>query len=148
MQRLILTGTNGMREIHSEEFLTQLPLDHGSYITVINSWPQNPEFIVEKLTAVAASPVTLPIALAVSRSLDHEDSSVQLAALQTLSWMGHFSAPHAGHIAQGNSLGSSWIIAWLEEVGGAYNGEIMHFLLPALEFSSQVEGWHTGLSLQ
>ena len=34
-----------MREIHSEEFLTQLPLDHGSHIPVMNSWPQNPEFI-------------------------------------------------------------------------------------------------------
>ena len=45
VQRLILTGTNGMREIHSEELLTQLPLDHGSHIPVINSWPQNPEFI-------------------------------------------------------------------------------------------------------
>ena len=45
VQRFILTGTHGMREIHSEEFLTQLPLDHGSHIPVINSWPQNPEFI-------------------------------------------------------------------------------------------------------
>ena len=40
VQRLILIGTHGMREIHSHEFLTQLPLDHGSHITVINSWPQ------------------------------------------------------------------------------------------------------------
>ena len=37
VQHLILTGTRGMREIHSEEFLTQLPLDHGSHISVINS---------------------------------------------------------------------------------------------------------------
>lgn len=138
VQRLILTGTKGMREIHSEEFLTQLPLDHGSHITVINSWPQNPEFIVEKLVAVAASPATHPIALAVSRCLEHEDSSVQLAALQTLSWMGRFAAPHAGHIAKilqheskGIRLAAAESLSWLEEVGGAYAGEIVHFLLPA-----------------
>ena len=138
VQRLILTGTHGMREIHSEEFLTQLPLDHGSHITVINSWPQNPEFIVEKLKVAAASPATHPIALAVSGCLDHEDSSVQLAALQTLSWMGPFAAPHAGHIAKllqheskGIRLAAAESLSWLEEVGGAYAGEIVHFLLPA-----------------
>ena len=55
---------------------------------------------MEKLKVAAASPATHPIALAVSGCLDHEDSSVQLAALQTLSWMGPFAAPHAGHIAK------------------------------------------------
>ena len=71
-----------MREIHSEEFLPQLPLDHGSYITV------------SRVDGRAASPVTLPIALAVGRSLDHEDSSVLQYSLQ------HFKHSHGWVIFQ------------------------------------------------
>ena len=40
-----------------------------------------------KLKVAAASPATHPVALAVSRCLDHEDSSVQLAALHSHGWV-------------------------------------------------------------
>eukprot|EP00438_Fugacium_kawagutii_P036066 Skav208487 [mRNA] locus=scaffold87:109798:111555:- [translate_table: standard] len=128
VQRLIFAG----REIYSEEFLAQLHVENGSSITVINSWPQNPASIVEKLHFAASTTPTHCLAAAVAQCLEHEEWSVKVAAAQTLSWMGQIAVPHASAIARLLSddqrevrSAAAESLSWMEESGAKYAGDIL-----------------------
>eukprot|EP00435_Cladocopium_sp_Y103_P028135 s301_g7.t1 len=130
LQRFICEG----REIYSKDFLADLRLEDGSIITVMNSWPQKPEAIVEKLNLAASASTTASDALAaaVAQCLKHKDSSVKVAALSRLSWMGIVAAPHAAAIAkllrdkeQGVRSAAADALLWLEEAGAAYAADIV-----------------------
>lgn len=130
VQRLICEG----REICSKDCLAELRLEEGSIITVVNSWPQKPEAIVEKLELAASTTATQALAAAVAQCLEHEDASVKLAALSQLSWMGRVAAPHAAAIARilrdeerGVRSAAAEALSWLEEAGAAYAADILAF---------------------
>ena len=130
VQRLICEG----REIYSKDCLAELRLEDGSIITVVNSWPQKPEEIVEKLKLAESTTATHALAAAVAQCLEHEDSSVKVAALSQLSWMGRVAAPHAAAIAKilqneerGIRAAAAEALSWLEEAGAAYAADILAF---------------------
>eukprot|EP00435_Cladocopium_sp_Y103_P029639 s1314_g7.t1 len=141
VQRLICEG----REIYGKDFLSELGLEDGSIITALNSWPQKPEAIVEKLNLAASTTATHALAAAVAQCLEHEDSSVKVAALSQLSWMGRVAAPHAAAIAKllrdessdqrGVRSAAAEALSWLEEAGAAYAADILAFTcLPLARF--------------
>ena len=139
VQRLIFAG----REIYSGEFLAELQLANGSDITVINSWPQTPVAIVEKLHLAASASATHTLAAAVSQCLQHEDCSVKVAALNTLSWMGRLAAPHAGAIAsllrdneRGVCAAAAELLSWLEEAAYAVDVLAFGFRPPVGQFGN------------
>ncbi|CAJ1374047.1 unnamed protein product [Effrenium voratum] len=129
VQRLICGG----KEIFSQESVAELQLENGSQITVINSWPQDPELIAEKLQLAASTTATHALAAAVATCLAHEDGSVQAAALNTLSWMGRIAAPHIAAIARllrdgerGVPLAAAESLSWFEE-GAVYAADILRY---------------------
>eukprot|EP00438_Fugacium_kawagutii_P002261 Skav227477 [mRNA] locus=scaffold2491:481829:483583:+ [translate_table: standard] len=128
VQRLIFAG----REIYSEEFLARLHVENGSNISVINSLPQNPASIVERLHCAASTRPTHCLAAAVAQCLEHEEWSVKVAAAQTLSWMGQIAVPHASAIARLLSddqpevrSAAAESLSWMEESGAKYAGDIL-----------------------
>eukprot|EP00439_Symbiodinium_sp_Y106_P005389 s1479_g1.t1 len=152
VQNLIIACEDGSREIRSHELLSSLPLEScQNQLTVFNSWPKDPSETVEKLKAVSRSP-TPQAAAAVARCLTFEDSCVQAAALQALSWMGKAGKQHAPEIAeklqmelprryhyglrlptvegrQQRAVAITAIVAlsWLEEAGAAYAADILFY---------------------
>ena len=130
VQRLICGG----KEIFSHESVAELKLENGSHITVINSWPQKPELIVEKLRLVASTTPTHSLAAAVAKCLEHEDSSVKATALDALSWMGRVAFPHAAAIAnllrdgeRGVRAAAAEALSWFEEAGAGYAADILTY---------------------
>eukprot|EP00435_Cladocopium_sp_Y103_P007763 s1973_g2.t1 len=59
------------REIYSKDVLAELRVEDGSIITVMNSWPQTPEAIVEKLNLAASTTASDALAAAVAQCLEH-----------------------------------------------------------------------------
>ena len=99
VQRLIMTCDSGAKEIHSNELLSTLGLQHGNQITVLNSWPTQPAEIVEKLKLAASYP-SRNTAAAIARCLTNEDSSVKESSLRALSWMTRHASAHASDVAK------------------------------------------------
>ncbi|CAE7807401.1 unnamed protein product [Symbiodinium sp. CCMP2592] len=152
VQNLIIACEGGSREITSHELLSSLPLEScQNQLTVFNSWPKDPAETVEKVKAASRSP-TPQTAAAVARCLTFEDSCVQAAALQALSWMGKAGKQHAPEIAeklqmelprryhygvrlptvegrQQRAVAITAIVAlsWLEEAGAAYAADILFY---------------------
>eukprot|EP00913_Durusdinium_trenchii_P001714 g1585.t1 len=160
VQRLIMTCDSGAKEIHSNELLSTLGLQHGNQITVLNSWPTQPAEIVEKLKLAASYP-SRNTAAAIARCLTNEDSSVKESSLRALSWMTRHASAHASDVAkllredaeEAVAMGvrvmdprrlpriqvrnaAAHTLSWLEEAGATYAADVLLFGWNGWKFSA------------